>query len=203
MRTPPNNDTGLTVIELAVVLFLLSVVSVMAFSFLGSTMSTAARAERNVQAERDGQLALRAMTQDLRAANPIYDACGSGYANCLEFDIKRPTSSHPDCISRMRYTIASGFVVQDRSDSACSQNRSWTGRRVIAVVNSTAPSTPLFTYADRVGQPISATASCAANPITNPCPKYAKSVTTTLMVQYQDSVPPLRLSSAASVRNNR
>jgi prepilin-type N-terminal cleavage/methylation domain-containing protein len=201
-RSPKPTDDGMTVIELSVVMMLLTIVTVIAFSFVNNVMQTTSRADADVRAERDGQIALRTMMQDVRAANPLGDACGSGYATCLQFDILRPTSANPNCKSSITYRLASTKVVQDRSDSSCATNRSWTARPIIDVDN-TASAVALFTYSDRVGQSIAATASCSGNPITAPCPKYAKAVTANLVVKYQKGSSPLRLSSVASVRNNR
>ena len=202
MNADRTRDDGMTVVELSVVLLLLTIVSVIALGFVNSTMTTTARADANVKAERDGQLALRTITQDIRAANPLEDQCGGSYAECLKMTIVRPTSSHPNCQSVVTYRIASGFVVQDLADSGCAATRSWSDRRLIEVANA-ATGDPLFTYTDRLGKPIAAATSCAGNPITAPCPKYAKAVSTNLVVRYDNASPPLKLSSVASVRNSR
>lgn len=213
-----RREDGFTVAELAVVVMLLAIVTLITFSFLDSTTATTARATRNAQAEMDAQIALRTMTEDIRSANPIsgtYPSGGtcpaggsfpSGYASCLRFTIVATTSSAycidpevgriPAPYSRITYGLAGGVVRQDRTDysATCGVVRSYTGRPVIRNVVNPA-SQPLFTYYKDKGALIS--------PLNSFDVTSADQIKTTLVLRYQQGAPTLELTSVAAPRNTR
>lgn len=211
-----RRESGFTVVELAITLLLFGIVSLIILGFLDSTSRITSTTSANVRAERDGMLALRTMTQDVRAGTDLR-ACPAGagtlpYDTCLQFDVKRPgasavgsnmstptTDPYPDCTSTISYRLSAGSVLQSRSDSGCATNPSWTGRKVIDVTNSL-----LFAYYDRLGRPISITSACSTDPNQPVCVPRAKTVKLSIAVAYQgQSSGPLTLSSTAALRNNR
>ena len=200
-----RRDDGFTVTELMITLMLMTIVSVLLLNFLIGTTNITAMADRDTAAESDAQLAIRVMSQDIRAANPILDACGAGYANCLQFDMPRPTDTHADCVSRITYRLASDAVVQDRTDTNCATNEGWTSRKIVDVVNATqSPAVALFSYLDRLDRPISLTQACASDPASSPCVKQARTVRIALVKTYVgQQTRPLKFNASVSLRNNR
>lgn len=200
-----SDEAGFTVPELAVVMLVFGLVSLMIFNFFDQSVRITNSATNNVQAERDAQLALRQMTQDIRAAKPVGDKCTTGdYDTCLRFTIPRPTSAAPACTTAVTYRLASNRIVQDLADaSSCATPRSWTGREVVRALNTT--SQPVFEYYDRVGKRITITSPCTSAANDPACPKEARSVRVRVIVDYfaQTGSGRLDLSSVASLRNNR
>lgn len=200
-----KDESGFTVPELAVVMLIFGMVSIMIFNFFDQSVKITNSATNNVQAERDAQLALRRITQDIRAAKPVGDKCSTGdYGTCLGFTIPRPTHDNPTCTTSVTYRLVSGRVLQDLADdSTCTTSRSWTDREVVAALNTA--SQPLFEYYDRVGKPITISATCTSAENDPACPKEARSVRVRLLVSYvgQTGASPLDLASVASLRNNR
>lgn len=199
-------EGGFTVPELAVVMMIFGLVSIMIFNFFDHSTRITARTTNNVQAERDAQLGLRVITQDIRAANPVGDKCATGdYDTCLRFKIARPTTAHPECSTSVTYRLAGGHVVQDLADDStkCATARSWNGRRVVRAMNTSTQ--PVFQYFDRVGKAISISAACTSAENDPACPKEARTVRVRLLVDYNTSpgTVTLDLSSVASLRNNR
>ena len=205
VRRSQRDESGFTVPELAVVMLVFGLVSVMIFNFFDQSVRITNSATNNVQAERDAQLALRQMTQDIRAAKPVGDKCAVGdYDTCLRFTIPRPTNANPECTTAVTYRFVTNRILQDLADaSTCATSRSWTGREVVRAVN--ASTQPVFEYYDRVGKRITITAACTSAENDPACPKEARSVRVRLRVQYfgQTGGAPLDLSSFASLRNNR
>lgn len=194
-------EGGFTLPEVAVTMFIFSIVSVIILSFLDHSSAITNRASSNVVAEKDAQLALRTMTEEIRGANPIVGTCGTGYATCLRFAVKRPTQANPSCTSTFTYRLADGAVTSDRSDAGgCASPRSWTNRTVVGVVNDPAVD-PLFRYYDKLGTLISPTAICTTS---SSCPQTAWSIGINLRVKYRGQTSsPLTLSSVAALRNSR
>lgn len=205
LRRFGSSESGFTVPELAVVMLVFGLVSIMILNFFDQSVKITNSATENVQAERDAQLALRRMTQDIRAAKPIGNKCATGdYDTCLQFKIPRPTHDKPDCTTAVTYRLASGRIVQDLKDDAatCPTSRSWTGRDVVRARNTSAQ--PVFEYFDRVGRPITITATCTSAENDPACPKEARSVRVRLLVDFFGQTGgALDLSSIASLRNNR
>lgn len=201
-----RSESGFTIAEMAVVMLIFGMVTLMIFNFLDHSTAITNRATNNVQAERDAQLALRTMTQDIRAAKPVGDKCTAGdYDTCLRFNIPRPTHTHPDCTTSVTYRLASNRIVQDLADDGarCATSRSWTSREVVRALNTSGQ--PVFEYFDRVGKKISIAAACTSAANDPACPKEARTVRVRLLVDYKANpgVVSLDLSSAASLRNNR
>jgi Tfp pilus assembly protein PilW len=206
----PSGESGLTVVELIVTTAILLLVSTVAFQFLISTNSTAVRTTKDVQGEDDARVALRQMTEDIRAADPIQttypstSSCPSGatypagFGSCVSFAVIHSSVGGQNCPkSVVTYGLVGGAVKMDRVnyDSSCSATSTTTGRTVIAnVVNPTG--TPLFRFFDTAGNQITSTTS------TSPYVT-AASVIVTLVVQYQSGAPNISVSSTAALRNNR
>lgn len=208
-RPTTRTDEGFTVAEMAVALIIFGVVSLIIFNFLDSTTGITARTTSDVRLEQDAQVALRQMTQDIRSANPIGSAtasCGTlTYADCLPFTVKRPmddpsSNGYGKCASAFVYRNTASVVKVDRTDSNCPQDRSVANRDVIVVLNSS--SQPLFTYFDRLGKEIPIATPCTNSP-TAPCVAQARAVLITLHASYQGQSGSLKLTSFASLRNNR
>lgn len=206
-----EREQGFTLAELAVTVVILSVATLMIFGFLDSTTTLTGRSTSNVRAEQDGQIALRTITQDVRAANPIMTGCApvvsglsgytptsftGGYADCLTFEVKRPAVSGgtPGCPkSLITYGLIGGAVREDRIDfdAGCTPSLRFRGHHIIDVVN---PAGILFSYFDRAGRSIN---------LSSTTPVDAGSVRIRLTVKYYPTAPTLDLTSYAAIRNNR
>jgi type II secretory pathway pseudopilin PulG len=205
-----SDERGISLIELVVTTSVLMLFSVMAFNFLTSTNSAASRATKDVQAENDVRLALRQITEDVRAADPISTSYPSsstcpaggtyptGFGSCLSFTVVRNTSAGVNCPKTVvTYGLVSGTVKMDRVeyDSSCSATSTVTGKTVIAnVVNPSG--TNVFRYFDSAGNQLASSA---------PLSSYAASasVMVTLVIQYQSNASNITVSSTAALRNNR
>lgn len=211
-----ERERGVTLVELTVVMFMLSIVSVILFAFLASVMKTTTRANKDVETEKAIELALRPLTEDIRGATsiatayPSGTACPSGgsyptgYSNCLSFTIDRPSSAQATCPkSVISYGVRSdGIVREDRTDYAivgavCTGTQLYIGRTLLTNVATGGQS--LFTYFDRFGNVINpnasgqTTASFAA----------AAMVRVTVNVRYQSGSSLLSYTSDLTLRNNR
>lgn len=203
--TKTEREQGFTVAELTVVVLLLGVVSLIILSFLDSTTTFAQRTDENVRTEEAGALALRAMAREVRAANPLGDPCTTGgdYHRCLQFEVKRPSSTHADCSTSIRYRLSSGKIVQDLTDANCATTRAWTGREVVGVVNDPAVDPP-FRYFDRLGNEIAIATTCSPDPSQPACVLKARSVKISLkLTHFRRTAEPIDLSTFAALRNSR
>ena len=199
-----RDDAGFTIAEMAVVMLIFSIVAVIAFNFLDETTRLTRRSTDSVQVEREAQLALRQVTQDLRAANPIGDKCSVGdYDTCLSFEVKRPSDAKPDCITKYIYRVSGTQLLQSLSDADCATSRTWTDRPVVKVANNLSTQPP-FQYFDRLGKQISLATACTNSP-TTACVKEARSIKVRVLVTFnnQPGTQTLDLSSVASLRNSR
>jgi type II secretory pathway pseudopilin PulG len=203
-------EAGLTVVELVVTMAILLLFSSVAFEFLTSANRTAVRTTNDVQAENDVRLALRQMTGDLRAADPIsttYPVSGTcasgaaypaGFAKCVSFTIVHNSTAGLNCPKTVvTYGLVGGVIKTDRVtyDGSCSATSTTTGKTVISnVVNPSG--VPLFRFFDSTGNQITTTTS------TSPYVTVA-SVMITLVEQYQSGAPTISVSSSAALRNNR
>lgn len=200
-----EREQGFTVPELAVTMMILGVVTLIIFSFLDSTSVFAQRTDENVRTEEAASLALRTIAREVRAANPIGAPCssGGGYDRCLQFAVQRPSNSHPDCSTAIRYRLTSGSILQDLTDADCPSARSWTGREVIKVVNDPSVDRP-FRYFDRLGKEIAIATTCSPDPSQPACVLKAKSVRITLkLTHFRRTGQPIELSTFAALRNSR
>jgi type II secretory pathway pseudopilin PulG len=193
-------QAGVTLVELVVVMGIGLLVTAILLSFLDSTTEVVGRATNDVQAEHDARLALRTMTQDIRAARPssisftslipTAGACPTTPtpATCLSFTIRRGTAAFPNCQTTVTYGLLAGWLQQTRSDASCQSNTTFSRTLISNVANG---STPLFTYYGPSGAAL--TSGQAA----------ATSVKVTLAVTYLGGQQPLTFTSAISLRNAR
>ncbi len=205
----------MTLVELAVVMLLMSIVAAMLLAFMSSVMRTTTRATNDVETQKLIGLALRPATENIRGATTIatvYPATSScsagsyptGYANCLSVTVMRPTAGQLSCRrSVFTYGLKSdGILREDRTDYAlvggtCAVTTSYSGRPLLKkVVNG---SQPLFTYFDRFGNQLDPNASGqTVIPFTD-----VVTIRVTLNVQYQSGSPLLSYTSDLALRNNR
>jgi type II secretory pathway pseudopilin PulG len=215
-----RSDDGVTLVELIVVLGLTSLAAVMMLGFLNQTMITSSSANSNAIAERDAQLALREITQDVRAATairttgaPSTTACPStpttfpsAFPNCVSFAIPRSTSSSDTCSkSIVTYGLLNGTIRKDLVEvrpnaGSCTSPISTTkltGKIVATNVKNTAAQ-PLFQYFDNYTNRITGTASTDLI-------KYqsARNVMVDIRMQANQSKTPLVFTSTVALRNNR
>ncbi len=193
-----GREDGVTLVELLVVMAISLVVAGVILGFLETTTSVVARTSNDVQAENDGRLALRTMTQDIRAANPssiaftspTVGACPTTPSpdNCLSFTILRNTSAAPTCRSTVTYGLVGDHVQQTRSDANCPTPLSITRPLIGNLANGT---TPLFSYYDAQGNQLTSGQATA------------KTLKVTLVVTYTGGQAPLVLTSALALRNAR
>ena len=195
-----RDQAGMTLVELVVVMAISLLVGGILLGFLDNTTSVVGRVTGDVQAENDAQLALRTVTQDIRAARPssisftsLIPAAGAcptspTAASCLSFRIHRGTATRPNCQTTVTYGLLAGWVQQTRSDADCASNITISRRLIGNVANG---STPLFTYYGAGGTALSSGQAAAT------------SVEVTLVVTYPGGQQPLTLTSTLSLRNAR
>lgn len=204
----------MTVVELVVASAVLLLFSVMAFNFLLNTNAIANRTEKDAQGENDARVALRQMTEDIRAADPISitypttTSCPSGatypagYSSCLSFTVVHDAVAGQTCPkSVITYGFVSSAIKRDKVDynSSCTVTATSSGRTVISgVVNSSTKS--VFRYFDATGTELTQTTNPAA---TSTAYQDAAAVIVTLVVQYQGTAQTITVSSTAALRNNR
>lgn len=215
MRTADRNEDGLTLIELLVTMGIFAIVTLMLFTFMNGVTNVTARTDRHVQAEQSAQLALRRMTQDIRAANPIVDAAGctgataaGGFGECIRFDVPRPSEFTKPCVgTRVAYKLnrTAGRITREAtnytwntSTSACDPGPTTVG--VVLDQLNYASSTAAFTYTNKAGTAL----TTAADIIRKPSAGGTAAVKIDLVIRYQTrNTPDLVLSSNAVLRNNR
>jgi prepilin-type N-terminal cleavage/methylation domain-containing protein len=187
-----GREDGVTLVELLVVMAILLVVAGIVLGFLETTTSLVARTSNDVQAENDARLALRTMTQDIRAANTssTMGACPTTPTpgSCLSFTILRGTTAAPTCRSTITYGLLTDRVKQTRSDSNCSTTLSISRPLIGNLSNGTAP---LFSYYDAQGNLLTSGQATA------------KTIKLTLVVSYTGGQAPLTLTSTLALRNAR
>jgi prepilin-type N-terminal cleavage/methylation domain-containing protein len=193
-----GGEDGLTLVELLVTMTISLLVAGILLGFLDNVTSVVARTGSDVQAENDARLALRTMTQDIRAVSPSTigftgpssAACPTTPTpgTCLSFAIVRNTIAAPNCRTTVTYGLLASSVLLTRSDASCTSNLSITRTLIGSVANG---ATPLFTYYDDQGNPL--TSGQAA----------AKTVKVTLLVTYAGGQAPLTLTSTLALRNAR
>lgn len=199
-RHTGRGQAGMTLTELVVALSITLLVGTVLLGFLDNTTSVVGRTTADIQAENDARLALRTMTQDIRAANPssisftsllaTAGACPTTAtsANCLSFRIHRATATRPSCETTVTYGLLSGWVQQTRSDANCATNITISRKLIGNVANG---STPLFTYYDASGAAMSSGQAAAT------------SIKVSLVVSYPGGQQPLTFTSMLSLRNAR
>lgn len=209
MHRARRDEAGVSLIEMVVVVLVLGIVSMAMFEFLDTTTNVTARATSSVVKENEGRLALREITEDVRAANavsatysansacPAVGSYPANYGTCLTFEIKRSVNASLACPkSVITYGLVGTELKQTRLDYAsnCTTvTRSIVGRTMIAGVANGA--TPLFQFYGDNGALI--TAGTTAPYIA------ASSVRVNLTLSYKTRSPNLNLSSMVALRNNR
>jgi type II secretory pathway component PulJ len=200
----------MTVPEVAVVTFILSIVVAVMFSFLDQVTTLSARTDRQAEAEGAAQLALRTATQNIRGALPVAPCTSDGgnpslptsYADCVKVRVSRSTSGVGGC-PHTQYVYAivnySGVkkLVENREEIACDGTVSNVRLRRVLLDNlvNAGAGEPLFTYYRGNGTAIPVTDLAAV-------PK-ASSVRMLLKVKYARNAPPLSFASVIAPRNNR
>jgi len=211
-----RDEAGVTLIELAIVLMLTTIVAFILFGFLDSVMRVSTRATKNSEAEKAITLALRPVTENIRGTTtiasvyPATTSCTSGgsyptgYTNCLQVTVMRPISGQLTCRrSVYNYGLkADGILREDRTDyslvgGVCTAGISYTGRPMLQnIVNGAAQ---LFTYFDEFGNQLDPAASGqTVLPFTN-----AGTIRVTVNVSYQTGSPLLSYTSDLALSNNR
>ncbi|HEX6673820.1 MAG TPA: type II secretion system protein [Actinomycetes bacterium] len=197
-RPGDHGEDGVTLVELLVVMSITVLVSAILLNMLDHTTSLVARASADVQAESEGRLALRTLTQDVRAADPssiAFTGTTSGACSttptpgtCLRFAILRGTPAYPNCQSVVTYGLLTSWVQRTRSDANCARNVTVSRQLVANVANG---STALFSYYGADGAAL--TSGQAA----------AHAIGITLKVSYQGGQQAITLTSTLTLRNAR
>jgi prepilin-type N-terminal cleavage/methylation domain-containing protein len=210
-----RNEDGVTLIELAVVLFLMSIVATILMTFLSTVMHATTRATNDSETQKLIALALRPATENIRGTAsiatvyPSTSSCSlgsypTGYSNCLSVTVLRPTAGQLTC-RRSVFTYGlkpDGILREDRTDYAlvggnCVITANYAGRPLLKnIVNG---AQPLFTYFDRFGNQLNPNASGQTTiPFLD-----AVTIRVTLNAQYQTGSPLLSYTSDLALRNNR
>jgi len=199
--------------ELVVATSVLLIFTAMALQFLVTANSDTNRTTKDVTAENNARNALRLMTEDIRAADPITtvypstSSCPSGgsyptgFASCLSFTVVHNSAAGVNCPkSVITYGFVSNAIKRDEVDydsncAATTTSRTTTGKTVLSsVVNPSG--TKVFRYFDSSGTEVTSTTDSAPY-------QSAAAVMVTLVVQYQSGAPNITVSSTAALRNNR
>jgi prepilin-type N-terminal cleavage/methylation domain-containing protein len=210
-----GEEAGFTLVETLLTLLILSIVMTVAFNFLDRSSILTYRADAHSRAEDEVQRVLRTVTENVRGAAPIGNACTTatdsesppfiaGYDNCTQFTVLR-TSTGIDSCARTEFVY--GIVGSSAPRQLVERRREYTGtttsctagplgfRRLLLsdVMNDTTLE-PLFTYYAGDGTKI-ATSSAAAV-------VKAATVKVTIVARYRKGAPNLTISSSAALRNN-
>jgi prepilin-type N-terminal cleavage/methylation domain-containing protein len=210
-----HDERGFSMVEVLFVMAFMGIAASAILGFLLNTTSLTTRTSADVTAERDAQLALRRITQDLRgaaAADPntntigIAACSGVSYATCLTFEQPRPASTTALCpAAQFRYELVGTTIQETRKDysATCVLGSATTSTILTGVSNGAAA---LFTYYGGDGNVIVTSAAPCASPPSGTCtvPK-AAAVTVTIGATYQagNTTKNLTFSSVAALRNNR
>ena len=206
-----KRQEGFSAIELSVTVGLMAMVGFMLLGFLDSSTTLTTRAALHTRAQRDAEQALRTVTEDLRAANPITGApCTGGYGDCVSFEIPRVTQTGRDCEKTvMTYkragTVLTRTLVENVwNGTACTVRRQLTDLPLLTGLANAAvsPAEALFTYYDSRGVVLSPTTQATMIP-RRPSQGGTATVKLSLAVKFMRSAPELRLSGIAALRNNR
>jgi len=216
-----HDERGMTLVELMVVLMMTSIVSALVYAVLIDSTKVAARADNSTRAENSGRLALRAMSEDIRAAVQIRGATSTtacttgltypaGFTTCLGFLIPHATSASATTTtvaggtkpiacpySNITYGLKAGVIREDRTDynASCAATSSFTGKTVLASVDNTAAQW-LFTFYDTYGNRLGASDAVTAYQV-------AGSVSMQVYLNYQKGAPDISLMTTAALRNDR
>lgn len=194
----------MTMMELVVTMAIMAVVVAILFGILDQTSRVVTRGNSDLQAENNLQLAMRTMSEDVRAATQLSftstspSACPSSptTSNCLTFVVSHNVpSSYPNCQTTVTYGVVpdtstrsvTGLkITRTIKNTSCASSLSGT-TTVLTNVNSSS----VFSYYDggenvlTVGQ------------------AQAKSVQISLSALYMKGGTPLTLSGFVALRNAR
>ena len=205
-----DDESGLTVPELAVVTFILSIVVVVMFGFLDQVTSLSARTDRQAEAESSTQLAMRVATQNIRGALPMSPCASDGatpalptsYANCVNVRVTRGNTGVGACpYSDYVYAVVdySGVkkLIENRREVSCAGTVSNARVRRVLLENlaNAGATEPLFTYYRDNGTVIPATDLTTV--------PQASSIRMLVKVRYSAKAPSLSFASVVAPRNNR
>jgi prepilin-type N-terminal cleavage/methylation domain-containing protein len=205
-----RNDDGFSLVELTVVVLVMSIVGFMMLNFLDNTSTVVSRTTTNAQTEADARVALRSVLEDVRAAQSIAQtypttatcpsggAYPSGYASCIQFSVLHTTSASSSCpYSRITYGVVGSSLKEDRVDydASCVAHTIFTGKKIITNLSNAAR--PLFSFADRYGNPLSTS--------TSPASAFAAAgvINMQLYLKPNSKITELNVFSTAALRNNR
>lgn len=213
-----RREDGFSLVELVVVMAVFGIILALAFRFLITVTDTTAAAQTSTAVQSQLELALRTISEDVRAATAISPSCPAGgtapasYATCLQFTVDHdpnPTDLCPRSV--ITYWLATATVngksigtVYESSTNyagtpdACTASTGYNNLPVITALGN--GSTPLFTYADSFGNPL-AVSGASPSPVT--AFQRAASVTVTLVDDPGGKVAPTELATTVALRNNR
>lgn len=209
-RAAERDERGMTVPEVAVVTFILSIVVLVMFGFLDQVTRVAGRADRHAVVEGEAQLALRTATQNIRGALPLSPCTSDGlnpglptsFADCLKVRVSRATAGVAGCpYTQYAYAVVdyAGVrkLVENREEVSCTGTVSGARLRRVLIENvaNSGSAEPLFTYYRDDGTTIAATDTAAV-------PR-AASLRMLLKVKYEAGAPALSFASVVAPRNNR
>jgi type II secretory pathway pseudopilin PulG len=215
-----GDESGVSLVELVVVMMMMSIVSALAFGVLVETTRVASRADNSTRGENDGRLALRTVSEDIRAAVQIRassstTACASGltfpagFATCVAFLVPHEIAANANTttlagakpiscpFSNITYGLKAGVLREDRTDynASCAATTTTTGRVILSNVDNTSAQ-PLFTFYDTFGNQLAAT-----NTLTDF--QDAGSLSIQVYLNYQKGAPDISLVTTAALRNGR
>jgi prepilin-type N-terminal cleavage/methylation domain-containing protein len=216
-----RNECGMSLVELLVVLAMTSIVSALVYAVLIHSTQVAARADNSTRAENNGRLALRTISQDIRAAVQIRTsssttACPTGltypagFASCVGFLVPHEVSASATTTtiaagaapigcpySNITYGLKAGVILEDRTDynASCVATSTTTGKKVLSGVDNTSAQA-LFTFYDAFGNQLGASSAVADF-------QKAGSVSMQVYLNYQKGAPDISLMSTAALRNDR
>ncbi|HET7488239.1 MAG TPA: prepilin-type N-terminal cleavage/methylation domain-containing protein [Acidimicrobiales bacterium] len=206
-----RHEDGFTAVEMVVTVAVMSIVTFMLLGFLDSSTKLTTRAALHTRAQQDSERALRVVTEDLRAANPITGApCAGGYGDCVSFTVPSVTQTGRDCEKTVYTYVRSGTTLTRSltentwNGTGCSVTRQITNLPILTgLANaSVSPAQPMFTYYDDKGVQLDPATQSGYIP-RKPDQGGAAEVKLNLVVKFMTGVPELRLSSIATLRNNR
>lgn len=206
-----RSEDGFTAVELSVTVVLMAIVSFMLLGFLDSSTTLTTRAALQTRAQQDAERALRIVTEDLRAANPITTSpCTGGFKDCVTFDVVRVSQTGRDCEKTVisykltATTLTRSLTENTWNGTGCSVRRQLADYPILSDVTNatTSPAEPVFTYYDNRGTVLNP-ATQASMITRKPSQGGTATVKLSLVVKFMKSAPALRLTSYAALRNSR
>jgi hypothetical protein len=210
-------------VELAITVLLLSIVTFVLFNFLDNTTKVTARTNEDLAAENDAQLALRTMTEDIRGT--AAGSSTSGIASCasasacgstLTFFVSRPSVTQTACgngiaapYSTITYSLVGTTLQETRTETKADCATTTTRFSNRQIIKNIVAGTAVFSYLDANGNLINLNLSgndSNGSPQGRdllPSPRAVSAVKISLKVQYRGGSTPLTITSVASLRNAR